>query len=205
MRSLAVKLILAFLIVGLTVAALVAVFAGQITANEFGDFLFTQNQEAIAARLGEYYRAHGSWVGVKEALPELFDPRQGGTPDIILTDATGRVVAGGLPFGPNWSLPPAELAKGTPIEVEGQTVGILLRERAQFGIPGRANPYLARINRALIIAAVGGTALERGVARILAQARGRALIFNLGHGVLPETPPANVARLVELVRAGGGA
>ena len=27
-------------------------------------------------------------------------------------------------------------------------------------------------------------------------------IFNLGHGIVPETPPENVARLVELVRGG---
>ena len=29
---------------------------------------------------------------------------------------------------------------------------------------------------------------------------GLSHIFNLGHGILPETPPENVARLVELVR-----
>jgi len=33
--------------------------------------------------------------------------------------------------------------------------------------------------------------------------RGRPLIFNLGHGVLPETPPAHVAELVARVRAQG--
>ena len=27
------------------------------------------------------------------------------------------------------------------------------------------------------------------------------LVFNLGHGVLPQTPPENVADLVELVRS----
>jgi len=29
----------------------------------------------------------------------------------------------------------------------------------------------------------------------------RPFIFNLGHGVLPETPPAHVAALVEQVRS----
>jgi len=32
--------------------------------------------------------------------------------------------------------------------------------------------------------------------------RGRPFIFNLGHGIVPQTPPDNVAALVELVRAG---
>ena len=170
MRSLAVKLIVAFVVVGLTVAALVAIFAGQITANEFGDFLFNQNQQAIADQLGEYYRAHGSWEAVNETLPEIFDPRQGGDPDIILADATGRVVAGRPPFGPDRPLSQTELAQGTPIEVDGQTVGTLLREHAPFGVPGRANLFLERINRALIIAAVGGTALALLLGWLLSRA-----------------------------------
>jgi uroporphyrinogen decarboxylase len=46
----------------------------------------------------------------------------------------------------------------------------------------------------------GGAALEEGVTRILAAFRHRPHIFNLGHGILPETPIAHVERLVELVR-----
>ncbi len=30
---------------------------------------------------------------------------------------------------------------------------------------------------------------------------GKPFIFNLGHGIVPETPPENVARLVEFVRS----
>jgi len=42
--------------------------------------------------------------------------------------------------------------------------------------------------------------LERGVAAILAALGKGPLVFNLGHGVLPETPPAHVERLVALIR-----
>ena len=45
----------------------------------------------------------------------------------------------------------------------------------------------------------GGAALDEAVARILGAVRGRAHIFNLGHGILPETPIAHVERLVSLV------
>jgi uroporphyrinogen decarboxylase len=45
--------------------------------------------------------------------------------------------------------------------------------------------------------------LERRVADILAAMAGQPFIFNLGHGILPETPMEHVARLVELVRGGG--
>ncbi len=47
----------------------------------------------------------------------------------------------------------------------------------------------------------GGRALEEGVERVLQGFAGRAHIFNLGHGILPETPIAHVERLVARVRA----
>ncbi len=49
----------------------------------------------------------------------------------------------------------------------------------------------------------GGHALEAAVGRILAAFRHRPHIFNLGHGILPETPIAHVERLVDLVRRHG--
>jgi len=49
----------------------------------------------------------------------------------------------------------------------------------------------------------GGSALDEGVERVLAGFAGRAHIFNLGHGVPPETPIAHVERLVQRVRAAG--
>jgi uroporphyrinogen decarboxylase len=46
----------------------------------------------------------------------------------------------------------------------------------------------------------GGNALDTAIDRILDDASGVPLIFNLGHGVLPETPPDHVARVVARVR-----
>ncbi len=40
-----------------------------------------------------------------------------------------------------------------------------------------------------------------GSTAILEAMRGRPFIFNLGHGVLPQTPPEHVAALVQRVRA----
>ena len=53
-----------------------------------------------------------------------------------------------------------------------------------------------------LLLVTGGAALERRVAETLAALSRRPYVFNLGHGIVPETPPENVARLVELVRAG---
>lgn len=49
----------------------------------------------------------------------------------------------------------------------------------------------------------GDPALERETHAILEVCRGIPHIFNLGHGVLPETPPENVARLIEILQRDG--
>jgi uroporphyrinogen decarboxylase len=46
----------------------------------------------------------------------------------------------------------------------------------------------------------GGEALETGVARILSSLAGRPHVFNLGHGILPDTPIEHVETLLRLVR-----
>ena len=46
----------------------------------------------------------------------------------------------------------------------------------------------------------GGAAMEAEVRAILHATRGRPFIFNLGHGIVPQTPPDHVAALLELVR-----
>ncbi len=46
----------------------------------------------------------------------------------------------------------------------------------------------------------GGAALEAEARAVLAAVRGRPHIFNLGHGIVPQTPPEHVAALVRHVR-----
>jgi uroporphyrinogen decarboxylase len=47
---------------------------------------------------------------------------------------------------------------------------------------------------------LGGTAMEDAVKTLLASVKGRPHIFNLGHGITPDVPEANVARLMEIIR-----
>jgi len=54
-----------------------------------------------------------------------------------------------------------------------------------------------------LLLVAGGNALEARVAEILSAMKGRRFVFNLGHGIVPQTPPEHVARLVELVRQTG--
>ncbi len=46
----------------------------------------------------------------------------------------------------------------------------------------------------------GGEHLQAGVRTVLDAWRGRPAIFNLGHGIVPQTPPEHVTALVEAVR-----
>ena len=51
-----------------------------------------------------------------------------------------------------------------------------------------------------LLLVAGGDKLDQRVDEILELMDGRRFIFNLGHGIAPQTPPENVARLVARVR-----
>lgn len=55
------------------------------------------------------------------------------------------------------------------------------------------------------ILVAGGRELDEQMARILEALSRGPFIFNLGHGVLPETPPDHVARVAGLIREWSGA
>ena len=54
-----------------------------------------------------------------------------------------------------------------------------------------------------LLLVAGGRQMEDRVRATLAAMHGTPFIFNLGHGIVPQTPPDHVARLVELVRRAG--
>lgn len=59
-------------------------------------------------------------------------------------------------------------------------------------------PVQGNLDPALLLA--GGAAMEEGLDRIYRALSGTPFIFNLGHGVIKETPPEHVMRLREIVR-----
>jgi uroporphyrinogen decarboxylase len=73
--------------------------------------------------------------------------------------------------------------------VEAALVAATLPETV--GVQGNLDPM------ALI---AGGEALATEARRIRDALRGQPHIFNLGHGILPNTPPQHVADLVGIVR-----
>ena len=51
-----------------------------------------------------------------------------------------------------------------------------------------------------VVLLAGGPALERSVDHILETTKGTPFIFNLGHGILPPTPPEHVSGLMQRIR-----
>jgi uroporphyrinogen decarboxylase len=64
---------------------------------------------------------------------------------------------------------------------------------AEFCLQGNMDP------QALV---AGGPAMEAEARSILAAMRGRPFVFNLGHGIVPPTPPEHVGALARILRAG---
>ncbi len=178
-RSLAFKLTLAVLVVSLLGIALVAVLAGQFTRREFGNFTLRQDEPAIRAALADYYRARGSWDGVTTSGVLDFLRPAGATSEparswpfgVLLATSDGAVVAPLREASPALVLPVARLADGSPIEVEGVGVGVLLfqpEEPRAFSPPERA--MLDRINWAIALAALAAAALALLAGGLLARA-----------------------------------
>ena len=71
---------------------------------------------------------------------------------------------------------------------------------AMSALGGKAVPQ-GNLDPIALIA--GGAALDRAVDRILDVGRGKPFIFNLGHGVLPETPLEHVAQTIARIRSRG--
>jgi len=121
-------------------------------------------------------------------------------------EPTKRIVAGvrakvpgaktiGFPRGAGALLPGYVGVTGVDaVSIDWAAEPSLIRERVQtlVAVQGNLDP---------LVLIAGGDALDRSIDDVLANyAQGR-LIFNLGHGIQPETPIAHVEQMVKRVRA----
>lgn len=193
MRSLVVKLTLAFLIVGLVGAALVAVLVRQTTRSAFDQFILDQEQAALVATLEQYYQANGTWEGIASSLrrqPDNGPPQQdgggggGGGPGFnrglslfTLVGLDGRVIFGGPPSEVGQRYSGEDLSKAEQIQVSGETVGWLVRRPVPDDLV-RNSPegmFLRRVNRAALISALVAAALALLLGGLLAFTLTRSL------------------------------
>jgi uroporphyrinogen decarboxylase len=101
----------------------------------------------------------------------------------------------GFPRGAGALLPSYVEATGVnAVSIDWATEPSLIREKVQsrVAVQGNLDPL------ALI---AGGAALDQSIDDVLSNYAGGRLIFNLGHGIQPETPIAHVEQMVRRVRA----
>jgi uroporphyrinogen decarboxylase len=122
------------------------------------------------------------------------------------TEPTRRIVEGvrrqvpdakiiGFPRGAGALLPGYVEATGVDaVSIDWAAEPSLIRERVQnrVAVQGNLDPL------ALI---AGGAALDSAVDDVLANYASGRLVFNLGHGIQPETPIAHVEQMLRRVRA----
>jgi uroporphyrinogen decarboxylase len=137
-----------------------------------------------------------TWAGVLG--PDEFDR--------WCTKPAARIVAGlrervpgarviGFPRGAGTSL--THYMESVPVDAVGLD-WMVDRTFAREQIQSR-RPVQGNLDPLALLA--GGASLDREVDAVLASFADRPFIFNLGHGILPETPIAHVERMVERVRA----
>jgi uroporphyrinogen decarboxylase len=101
----------------------------------------------------------------------------------------------GFPRGAGALLPDYVEATGVDgVSIDWAAEPSLIRQRVQnrVAVQGNLDPL------ALI---AGGAALDRAIDDVLENYAAGRLIFNLGHGILPETPIAHVEQMIRRVRA----
>ena len=171
MRSLTAKLTLAFLIVGILGALMVAVLVGVRTGSEFDRFLAEQSRGRMARVLHDHYATTGSWAGIEDAL-------NAGVPNggaqlfnyVSVLNADGEMVAGrSVRPGEDRRPPHPDIAQ--PIQVDGETVGWLLLDLPRLPRMDLAAEQAFRnsVRRAIVWSGLGATVLALIVGTLLAR------------------------------------
>ena len=179
-RSLVFKLSLAFLLVSLVGIALVAFFAGRVSSSEFNTFAEAQSDSALMTQLVNYYEATGSWDNLDRIGIGGVGPENGRSRQFLVADTQGNVVLGGLTQQVGDRVPRGWLNQGVPIEVDGQTVGLVvfsetrMRGGGMMQQPPRTD-FTTRVNRAIFLAALGATAVSLLIGVVLARSLTRPL------------------------------
>lgn len=177
-----VKLILAFLVVGLTGVALIALVANLATESEFRRFVFDEYQGALIDGLEAYYRDHGGWAGIEKAFPlrvgiPFERPRPAGRPGGImtLTDDQGVVIVAGHGYQIGEQVARGDMKTGLPIHVEGHVVGWVITARDEFRASQSELSFLNRMRRILTIGGIGAAAASLLLGIVLSRTLTRPL------------------------------
>ena len=182
-RSLASKLTLAFLLVGLTGSILVTVIIQQRTRAAFSTFIVSQEQQNLAENLVYYYQVNGSWAGVANDLARLQayiplqpggmrNPFSEGSP-LTLVGADHTIIYSNQADEIGQKANRSGLNAAITLQSNSQTIGwlILTPIRRSFTSNTPEGIFLRNVNSA--------TLLSAGVAVLLALLLGGLLAFTM--------------------------
>jgi two-component system sensor histidine kinase BaeS len=177
MRSLTLKLTLAFLFVSVVGVVLVAVFVRQRTQSEFDKFVLDRFQIDLLEDLSTYYERKGRWEdfsGILVRTPARFGRARGAFPaPVTLTEVDGTVVFGGFLHEGGDVLPSNELKKAVPVEVEGETVGWVLfadSDNLYAELPeSPESQFLDSVNQAVLLGTLAALAIALIIGVFLAR------------------------------------
>ena len=174
MRSITVKLLLAFLVISLFSVVLIVLSARWMTEREFRSYLFDQNRNNIISTLADYYSANGSWDGVENALlvpegPPFPRGIEGGKRFFTLVDNSNHVVLAGPGDHIGDLLPQSDIENGIPIEVNGEIVGSMVTRQPTIPVNPAETAFLDRVKQIYFLSAVGVIALALLLAFLLSR------------------------------------
>ena len=139
---------------------------------------------------------------------QIFDSWAGGVPDALFrqvviepTKKIVKTVRTARPGAKIIGFPRAATLAGYEIYVQATGVDALSLDTAapmRWAAENLGCALQGNLDPIALIA--GGAALDRAVDEIGEAMQGRAHIFNLGHGILPETPVAHVEHLLKRIR-----
>jgi two-component system sensor histidine kinase BaeS len=162
MRSITLKMVLAFLGIALVSIVIIVLLARWNTGTEFSRFVSDRRGADLVQSLTDYYSSQGSWEGVEKTIitetipqmPEGGPPRE---PFFTLVDQNGQVISAGPGFHLGEQIQQSELKRGIPINVDGETVGTLVMGRVPFQRNPREEEFIQRTNLMLVYSAVGAS------------------------------------------------
>jgi signal transduction histidine kinase len=170
--KLTTKLILAFLLVSLFSTGIIVVFTRLATNREFDRFVNDKYKTDLVDQAASYYQENQTWDGVEKLFNRGHDT---GRPLFFsIADPGGKIVVAGVNRHPGEIVRTDELKAGTPIQVNGETVGIFL-----LNTPPDRNPledeFLRRLSQSIYLSAIGTLLLAFILGAVLSQTISRPI------------------------------
>ncbi len=177
MRSLALKLTLAFLSVGMLGVILFALLVGQRAQADLRTFVSERDRDALMSAIEQHYAARGNWDHVEETLRSR--PLNYVSRGMALSDGNYKVVVPNQWYKPGSTIADSYKPRLIPVRVRGDVVGyalfpytqeVISDEEGQLPqIPRPEREFWQRTVSSAAISAVVTLALSLGVGWFLAR------------------------------------